>query len=217
MNGKKIAGLSAALETGKSLLFHTSLLVDFNLSLMTGIMNTPLIKLKDKGYNCFSQLMTTVKQELCHDLPMVKVMEAIEEGFEEEFDILLREDSPDEWEKKTIQKYAEKRYRNNEWIFSHRHPRARVGIGRLKSKGGLLEIYLSLSGASIESVMITGDFFSTSPDIHRLENALKWTSAREEAIEENLSKVWCGDMIYGLDVTTLTKAIMRAKENQERL
>jgi len=66
-------------------------------------------------------------------------------------------------------------------------------------------------------VIITGDFFSTSENINRLEKAIKWTSAREESIEKNLSRVWRENMIYGLDVPTLTKAIIKAKENQVRL
>ncbi len=92
-----------------------------------------------------------------------------------------------------------------------------MGVGHLKTRGGLLEVYLSLSGGSIDDVTITGDFFSTGQDINRLEAALKWTSAREENIRQNLSKVWRDDMIYGLDVPTLTRAIMKAKENQIRL
>ena len=217
VNGKKIAGLSAASEAGKSLLFHTSLLVDFDVALMLDIMHTPLIKIRDKGYNCFSQRMTTVRQELGRHVPVAKVMDSVEHSFEEEFNIRFKEDAPDEWEKKTISRFIEERYHNQDWIFSHKHPRARMGIGRLKSKAGLLEIYLSLSGASIENVLITGDFFSTSADIHRLENALKWTASRKESIENNLSSVWADDMIYGLDVPTLTRAILKAKENQVRL
>ncbi len=215
--GKKIAGLSAAYETGKSLLFHTSLLVDFDVPLMTDIMNTPLLKLSDKGYNCFSQRMTTVDQEVREDVPVVRVMDAIEASFEEEFGIVFQKDEPDDWEREVIRRYTRERYTNPAWIFSHKHPRARMGLGRLKTRGGLLEIYLALSGGSIENVIITGDFFSTSEDINRLEKALKWTSAREENIGENLSRVWKDDMIYSLDVPTLTKAIMMAKENQVRL
>jgi lipoate-protein ligase A len=217
VGGKKIAGLSAASEVGKSLLFHTSLLVDFDIALMTDIMNSPLVKIRDKGYNCFSQRMTTVRQELGRDIRVNKVVEKIQEAFEEHFNIRFKEDIPDEWEKKTIQQFIKERYTNPEWIFCHKHPRARMGIGQLKSKGGLLEIYLSLSGGSIENVLITGDFFSTTEDIRRLENALKWTSARKESIEKNLSSVWRDDMIYGLDVPTLTGAILKAKENQVRL
>jgi len=217
VRGKKIAGLSAASETGKCLLFHTSLLVDFDIPLMTDIMNTPLIKVEDKGYSCFSRRMTTVRQELGENVPVDVAMAAIRKSFEKTFNIRFRNSEPDEWEKKTIRRFIEERYTNKEWIFSHKHPRARMGIGRLKTKGGLLEIYLSLSGGSIENVIITGDFFSTSEDISRIENALKWTSARPEKIEENLSEVWRKDMIYGLDVPTLTKAIVSAKDNQVRL
>ena len=217
VSGKKIAGLSAAAETGKSLLFHTSFLVDFDVSLMLDIMNTPMEKLNDKGYNCFSQRMTTVRRELRKPLPVTAAMDAIQESFETEFGIRFQEDHPDGWEKNTIRRFIEERYTNSDWIFSHKHPRARMGVGRLKTKAGLLEIYLALSGASIENVVITGDFFSTPEDIHRLENALKWTSLREEKIEENLAKIWQHDMIYGLDVPTLTQAILKAKENQVRL
>jgi lipoate-protein ligase A len=215
--GRKIAGLSAAYETGKSLLYHSSLLVDFDVQLMTEIMNTPLIKLSDKGYNCFSQRMTTVREELGQVVSVETVMGAIEASFQEEFGIRFHRDEPDEWESELIRGYIRERYTNHKWIFSHKHPRARMGVGRMKTRGGLLEIYLALSGGSIEDVIITGDFFSTSENINRLEKAIKWTSAREESIEKNLSRVWRENMIYGLDVPTLTKAIIKAKENQVRL
>jgi lipoate-protein ligase A len=217
VSGKKIAGLSAASETGKSLLFHTSFLVDFDIELMTDIMNTPLVKLSDKGYNCFSRRMTTVREELGRQVSVAEVMTLIQQAFEEQFGIRLEPDEPDRWEQECIGRLIRERYTNREWIFSHKHPRARMGVGRLKTRAGLLEIYLSLAGGSIENVVITGDFFSTSRDIQSLESALKWTSAREEQIRENLGRVWRDDMIYGLDVPTLTRAILNAKENQVRL
>ena len=217
INGKKIAGLSAASETGRSLLFHTSLLVDFDFHLLTEILNTPLIKLSDKGYSCFSERLTTVRRETREKIPVETVMNAIEQSFEECFGIRFREDRPDSWEKNKIRHYIHHRYTSRDWIFSHKHPRARMGIGRLKTRAGLLEIYLSLAGGSIENLMITGDFFSTTEDINRLEAALKWTSAREEKIMKRLEEVWRKDMIYGLDVSTLTRAIMKAKEDQVRL
>jgi len=43
-----------------------------------------------------------------------------------------------------------------------------------------------------------------------------WEKAVENLqhkIEEHLSGVWRDEMIYGLDVPTLTEAILRAKEN----
>jgi lipoate-protein ligase A len=216
VNGRKIAGLSAANEAGNSILFHTSLLVNFDVALMADIMNTPLIKIQDKGYSCFSQRMTTVQAETQRPVEVREVIAAILKGFEEVFPIRFEPDQPDSWEQATIDRLIQERYTREDWIFSHKHPRARMGVGRLKTRGGLLEVYLSLSGPSIEHVTITGDFFSTSEDVNRLESALKWTSARKEAIAHNLSSVWRPDMIYGLDVETLTSAILEAKENQVR-
>jgi lipoate-protein ligase A len=217
VQGRKIAGLSAAAETGKSLLFHTSLLVDFDIPLMMDIMNTPLMKLEDKGYNCFSQRMTTVRRETGREVSVEEVMDRIRESFEAVFDSAFEEDQPDPWERQTISRLIRERYTRESWIFSHKHPRSRMGIGRLKTKGGLLEIYLSLAGGSIEHVVITGDFFSSPEQVSRIENVLKWTSARKERIEESLASVWEEDMIYGIDVPTLTTAILKAKENQVRL
>ncbi len=217
IKGKKIAGLSAATENGKSLLFHTSLLDNFDLLLMLDIMNTPLMKLRDKGYNCFSQRMTTVNTEIGREVPVKVVMDTIQEAFEEGFRIRFVEDRPDRWERESITHFIKDRYTNPDWIFSHKHPRARMGIGRVKTEGGLLEIYLSLSGGSIENVIITGDFFSTGEDISRLERALKWTSARKERIEETLAGVWREGMIHGVDLSSIATAILRAKENQVRL
>jgi len=217
VSGKKIAGLSAAAEENNTLLFHTSLLVNFDVELMTDIMNTPVVKFQDKGYSCFSQRMTTIRHETGREVSVKETMEAVQGAFEEEFRIVFQEDSPDSWEENTIRNFIDERYTQEDWIFSHKHPRTRMGVGQLKTRGGLLEIYLSLSGASIESVLITGDFFSTSADIHKIENALKWTSARRERIEENIASVWHDDMIYGIDVPTLTQAVLLAKENQVRL
>jgi len=217
VSGKKIAGLSAAAEANNTLLFHTSLLVNFDVELMTDIMNTPVVKFQDKGYNCFSQRMTTIRHETGREVSVRETMEAVQGAFEEEFQIVFQEDNPDSWEQNTIQNFIDERYTQQNWIFSHKHPRTRMGVGQLKTRGGLLEIYLSLSGASIESILITGDFFSTSADIHKIENALKWTSARRERIEENIASVWHDDMIYGIDVPALTQAVLLAKENQVRL
>ncbi|RLB30628.1 MAG: hypothetical protein DRG87_04550 [Deltaproteobacteria bacterium] len=213
VGGKKIAGLSAALETDKAILFHSSLLVDFDIPLMLDIMNQPPLKMSDKGYNCFSQRMTTIKEQLGHDIDMETVCGAIEASFRDTFGVALEGDEPDKWENQRIQEFSQKRYTNPAWIFSHKHPRSHMGIGELKTPAGLLEIYLSLAGNTIEHVIITGDFFSTTRDINLLESSLKWTSSKRQRIEENLSGVWRDDMIYGLDVATLTEAILKAKEN----
>ena len=213
IEGKKLAGLSASLETEKALLFHASILVDFDIALMMDIMNQAPLKLYDKGYSCFSQRITTIKEQLGVEIDIETVVECIENSFERQFNTSLEIDKPDTWEEKAINDFIDKRYNNHDWIFSHKHPRSKMCQGELKTPGGLLEIYLSLAGSTIENIIITGDFFSTTRDINLLESALKWTAAKEEKIEEHLREVWREDMIHGVDTHTLTEAILQAKGN----
>jgi hypothetical protein len=92
-----------------------------------------------------------------------------------------------------------------------------MGVGTLKTKAGLIELYATLSGGALENVIITGDFFSTPEKIHRLENALKWSSAQPEQIAKNLASVWEKDMIHRLEMDELVEAVLLAKKNQVRL
>ncbi|MEA3360430.1 MAG: lipoate--protein ligase [Thermodesulfobacteriota bacterium] len=213
IDGKKLAGLSASLETEKAILFHASLLVDFDIPLMMDIMNQPPLKLYDKGYSCFSQRITTIKEQLCRDIDIETVVESIENSFQQRFSASFERDKPNRWEEKIINDFIDKRYSSPDWIFSHKHPRSKMCLGELKTPGGLLEIYLSMAGSTIERIIITGDFFSTTKDINLLESALKWTSSKGEKIEEHLKEVWREDMIHGVDVGVLTEAILKAKEN----
>ena len=213
VDGKKIAGLSASLETDKAILFHASLLVDFDIPLMMEIMNQPPLKLYDKGYSCFSQRITTIREQLGRNIDMDTAAETIEKAFSQGFGISFQRDEPDDWEKRNIEELMGNRYTRPDWIFSHKHPRSRMGIGELKTPGGLLEVYLALAGNTIEHIIISGDFFSTTKDINLLESALKWTSARTKKIEEHLSEVWREDIIYGVSFDALTEAIVKAKEN----
>lgn len=217
IKGKKIAGLSAAMEGKRALLFHTSLLVDFEMGLLSEIMNTPLLKLSDKGYSCFSERLTTVTLETGSRVEVEEVMEAVQRGFEEVFGILFEASYLSEEELSYSQEMEEKRYRNPQWIFSDRHPRARMGIGRVKAMGGLLEVYLSLSGAVIENIYITGDFFTTQTVLNRIEASLKYIRCEEEAILRALAPVWDREPLYGIRPEDLTKAILEAKEHQLRL
>ena len=213
VGGRKIAGLSASLETEEAILFHASLLVDFDIELMLDIMHQPPLKLYDKGYSCFSQRITTISEQVGSEVGMDTVVGAIEEAFTRKFSVSLKTDAPDQWERQNMEQLIATRYTNPDWIFSHKHPRSRMGVSEVKTPGGLVEIYLALAGSTIEHIMITGDFFSTTRDINLLESSLKWTSTKKEKVEEHLAEVWRDDIIHGVSLETLTEAILNAKEN----
>ena len=212
VEGKKIAGLSASTEIGNTLLFHASLLVDFDLSLMIEIMHTPAEKLSDKGYGCFSERMTTIQRELGRTVNMDEVMSAIRASFEDALEIDFEESELTEWENKKVEELVHTRYTSKEWLFSDRHPARTMGSALKKTPGGLLQVYLSLSGNAIEEVIITGDFFATGKQIKRIEAALRWTPADRNSITGELEKIWKDNGIYLVNLPMLVDTILQAKE-----
>ncbi len=215
VGGRKIAGLSASLEERDAFFFHMSLLVDFDMALMVRILNTPREKLADKAISCFSQRMTTIRDEIGQLLPLTHVMETIKDSFSQKFDAEFMDSQISQWEKDKIQELIQSRYGSKDWIFSVKHPPGVTGHARKKTPGGMLDVYLTLAGGAIESVLITGDFFSTSEAVNRIESALKWTSADRENVEKRLKAVMDDESIYNVDSATLTDIIMMAKKRSK--
>lgn len=211
--GRKIAGLSASTEVGTTLLFHASLPVDFDLELMLEIMHTPAEKLSDKGFGCFSERMTTVERELGRAVELDEVMYAIRRAFERRFDAELNEGALTEWETQKVEELIRTRYTNNSWLFSDRHPARTMGMALNKTPGGLLQVYLALSGNAIEEVIITGDFFATGNHIKKIESALRWTPADRNSITTQLEEIWEDDVIYLVDPPMLVDTILKAKQS----
>ncbi len=213
VGGRKIAGMSASSEVGNTLLFHMSLPVDFDLDLMLQIMHTPAEKLSDKGFGCFSERMTTVERELGRRVEMDEMMAAIRASFESAFEVEFEESDLTEWENRKVEELACSRYSNKDWLFSNRHPSRRMGTALKKTPGGLLQVYLALSGNAIEEVIITGDFFTTGKQIKKIEAALRWTPADKKSVTRQLEEIWTDDMIYLVDLPMLVDTILKAKDN----
>ncbi len=215
VRGRKLAGLSASLEERDAFFFHMSLLVDFDVELMVRILNTPREKLADKAISCFSQRMTTIRDEIDELLPLSRVMKTIKDSFSEKLGVEFEDSKFSRWEEDKVQELIQSRYGSEDWVFSVKHPPGATGHARKKTPGGMLDVYLTLAGGSIESVLITGDFFSTTQTINRIESTLKWTSADRSNVENRLEEVMGDESIYEVDAAALTDIIMMAKKRSK--
>ncbi|MBU1628151.1 hypothetical protein KKB18_12360 [bacterium] len=211
INGKKIAGLSATVEENNSLLFHASILVDFDLELMLELLNLPTEKLSDKGYGCFSRRMTTINQEVNSKVEMKDIMDIIADSFSKRLGLKLNDDSFSNWELKKIKELEHSKYLSHDWIFSSKYSKRSMGKSLRKTKGGLLEVFTTFSGDLIDSVFITGDFFSTSEDIGLIESALRFKKAERGEILKNIREIWKEDLIWGVNPEDLTEAILSSR------
>jgi len=210
VNGKKIAGLSATVEDNNTLLFHSSILVDFDLEMMLELLKLPTEKLSDKGYGCFSRRMTTINKEIKTKITMQDMMKIIAESFSERLHLELFCEQFTDWEKNKINELEQNKYRSGDWIFSSRHVKQTMGKSLKKTKGGLLEVFSSKSGNLIDSIIITGDFFSTDKDIKLIENALRFTKFEKNEILNSLHKIWKENIIWGVTSEELTDIILNS-------
>lgn len=214
INGKKIAGLSAILEQKDILLFHTSLLLDFDFSLMLKVLNLPFSKIEDKGISCFSERMTTIKKEIGESIELDEIISLIIKSFEKKFNIELNKDNFTDYEKEKRDELIKEKYANPKWLYCIKTPFLNFGKAIKKTKAGLIQIDLTLNRGIIENIFITGDIIPQNPEIiNKIESILKWSSADKEKVKEKLEKVMQSETIYEMDINTLTDIIMQAIEN----
>lgn len=213
INGKKIAGLSASLEEREVAFFHASLLLDFDFKLMLKVLKLPLKKLKGKGISCFTRRMTTIRAEKRRKLDLPHFQSLVRKAFEEHFGISFRIDTFSQWEIDYLDLLLRHRYTNPEWIYTRRHPGVGVGFASAKTRGGLVEVGVTLSGGVIEAAYLSGDFLSTSKEVNRIESALRYCAAYKTRIEKKLRPVMREGTIFKVNRDAIVKLILKAAEN----
>ena len=180
VGGRKISGTGGT-EMGNSLLYHGTLLTDFDVDTMIACLKLPLKKLEDKQIRSFKERVTCLREALGHVPPMPDIKKAMAEGFAEVLRVDLEPGGLTEYEG-TLMVEELPKFQSEEWI---RGPRAsqesNLSAADYKTPGGLIRVSLRIDPLRqrIKSVFITGDFFAyPERSILDLEAALKNSSSR---------------------------------------
>jgi len=214
--GRKIAGLAISQDLDGVTFFHTSLLLDFDLEAMLDILNLPTQRMLDRGISCFGQRMTTIRQEAGQGIALEQVQEAVHRALQEHLslDLPRGELTPDE--QGQVRTLLNEKYENEEWIYGIRAPKRRMAYAERHTRGGLLQAHLSLSGGAIEMVLITGDYFSRTRDVAKLESALKYCRADRVGLEQRLDEAQASSFIHRVDLPVMVDLILEAAANAGR-
>jgi lipoate-protein ligase A len=210
VNGKKIAGLAISQDMEGVTFFHTSLLLDFDIETMLDILNLPTQRMLDRGISCFGERMTTIRQETKKKINIETLIAAVHRGIEQALKIELVPGDLSNEEKKRVQELCREKYENDDWIYGVRTPKRRTAFAEKKTPGGLIQVHLALSGGAIESIMITGDYFSRTRDIAKFESLLKWTPAKRSIILEKLDQSGAEHFIHKVDLPEILELIQEA-------
>jgi len=217
VNGKKIAGLGAHVSAEGAIQFHTSLLIDLDISQMLKVLKIPIQKYSDKRkISSVEQRITTISRELGRTISKSEVIDTIKYCFAQKFEIELVEEpfSPDE--EKRIAILEQERYLSENWIFQRSPQSDMTGMSLKKTPAGLLRTYIGLKGETIKSVLITGDFFEQAVIFGRIESELKWSSMDQENIRRIVNKVFESHEFdhskYGLTPEVIVQSVWLAAQ-----
>jgi lipoate-protein ligase A len=205
-NGKKIAGLGACRDENDVLLFHASILADFDPKLMLDVLNIPPEKVKDKSLAAQDRI-TTIKRESHREVTIAEVVRAIIHGYENLFHLKSETGHLSESEM-LVKKLMSEKYLSERWINDRKISKSKVRQASRKTPGGLLRVYVSLQDGIIQNLLITGDFFSPTHTINKIESALRWIPAKRESVEEAMSKIETD--IFRIDREEIVDTLMDA-------
>lgn len=217
VNGKKIAGLGVHVDASGAIQFHTSLLVDLDISQMLKVLKIPIQKYSDKKkVNSIEQRITTVSRELGREVTLKEVTETVKHCFSEAFGNKFIDKSFSSKESELINQLEQDRYLTEDWLFQRSPQSDMTGMSLKKTPAGLLRTYIGLKGEIIKSVLITGDFFEQAEIFNKIESELKWASMDKENISNTVNKVFESNefdaMKFGLVPAVITESIWLAAQ-----
>ncbi len=211
VRGRKIAGLGIYFHPRGGLLFHTSLLVDLDIPLMLRVLKTPFEKISDKAIATVADRVTTVRRELQRSIDLAEVKRRVRDAYAEILSAGFHHNTFTDEELERIGSLEQEKYASPSWIDQAPVTPDLAGTSQIKTEAGLLSISMTLAGASIKSIYITGDFFADEESLATVERALRWSSTDPDAVIRTLRALEDeGVHLPGIPLETLAEAIRRA-------
>jgi lipoate-protein ligase A len=215
VDGRKISGSGGA-EFEKAILYHGTLLTDFDVDTMIKCLKLPIHKLDDKPIQSFKKRVICLREVLGYLPSLAVIKRSLVEGFMEFFKIRLEPGDLTEHEKRLLEKDLP-RFQSEEWIRGMR-PKPQNSTLRVvdhKTRGGLIRVSVLLDPTRhrVKSAFITGDFFAyPERSILDLEAALKDSSSHSPDIFKTVTQFFAerGIRIPGLEPNDFYQAICLA-------
>ncbi len=189
VEGRKISGTGGT-EKGSALLYHGSLLTDFDVDTMIATLKIPVEKLDNKVVTSFRSRVTCLKEILGHLPPVEEIKQVIAEGFAETFGIELQPAGLNDFEEELMAREVPI-FESDEWIHCRRLPVQENELRTVnhQSPGGLIRVSMRIddSRKRIKSVFVFGDFFAyPQRSIMDLEACLKNHRSDMEAVSNTI-------------------------------
>ena len=207
---RKIAGLGLYLDGNGGLLFHSSILADLDIPFMLDVLNIPAVKLGDAAVGAVESRVTTASRETGTEWNGKSLREVIADGFAEAMGITLIGSEPTKAEAERASTLVATKYQTEEWIHQRSPQPDATATSLIKTPGGLVRLYLALSGDLVKSALFAGDFNQLPPPLAEFESRLKWSRLEEGSLRRLAAETMPQGSGLGVDNGQLVEVVLDA-------
>ncbi|UJG41479.1 MAG: lipoate--protein ligase family protein [Candidatus Heimdallarchaeum aukensis] len=218
---KKISGNGAS-AIDRSTILVGNFILDFPVKEMSRILKVPDEKFRDKIAKTLEERIGSIKYFLGYSPDKLDLIYNFKKEFEDILGISLEVGSLTELEKNEIQRLNQY-YQTEEWInyVERRHKdlislKIKSGVrcffNEVKTKGGLISLYIQVEENTIADIAITGDFFIKNPfNLSKLEENLMGTELSQELLKQKIDSFYqfSENKIEGLESEELAEIIIK--------
>jgi lipoate-protein ligase A len=190
VKSKKLVGLGIYRAPSGGLLFHASLLVDLDIALMLQVLKTPFEKISDKEIGTVASRITTVRREIERCIALDEVRNVIAKGFASALGVNLDASTFTSTEQEQISQLENEKYLTRNWVYQTTAVPDSNGSAKVKTPAGLIDVSVTMAGATIKAAFISGDFFASESAITDLEASLRWHSSEPEKVRTTIGKTF---------------------------
>ncbi|RLF18096.1 MAG: hypothetical protein DRN06_02365 [Thermoprotei archaeon] len=178
VKGKKVGSITYFTD-GRLLRVELGVFLDLNLPLLLKVLRLPAVKLADKAVKTLEERVTCLNKELEKKVDVQVLIEVIKEKYQEVFNVEFVEGSLSDEEYRRARE-LDGLYSSSNWIYLRAVPRWQFKESLLKTRGGLIRVYVKQVDNAIGDVLITGDFICNPTEaIFKLERELKGARVSE--------------------------------------
>ncbi|MFQ6088332.1 MAG: lipoate protein ligase C-terminal domain-containing protein [Candidatus Methanofastidiosia archaeon] len=221
VRGRKIGGIGG--KIGKSQIFASSMMFDFNHKMMSQVLKVPSEKMRDKVFQSLEEYITTMNRELGFKPDLREVKERLVENFEKtfhfEFEALNLSDEEREIVKILNERFSSEQFLNRKKFKRKDSKAVKISGGvyvreaTYKARGGLIRATLRLRENLIEDLLLSGDFFVYPKNgLRKLEKALVGAELERKEILERIEAFFEEEIeILGVSRKDFLKVLMLTK------
>ncbi|MFQ5522536.1 MAG: hypothetical protein ACE5F5_03040 [Acidimicrobiia bacterium] len=217
VGGRKIAGLGLYLNGSGGLLFHASILADLDVAFMLDVLRIPVAKLGGAAVEAVERRVTTVSRETGRSWDGKALREVIADGVSEAMGVDLDVSTSTAGEEALAKGLLESKYGTDEWRFQRSPQLDATGTSMIKTPGGLVRLYLAMTGETIKSALFTGDFNELPPDLADLESRLKWSATDRATLSRIVGECLTGGSTLGVTNDEIVELIMSAARRAQAI